>query len=97
MQTSYFSAVSANLFAIDASGQIPHAQRGPPEFGHYSRQTPKHARRSVALRDLQQIQQRLTADTLQLVVEIDLAAHTRKRESPRISRLCRDGFSRFFS
>ncbi len=97
MQTSYFSAVSANLFAIAASGQIPHAQRGPPEFGHYSRQTPKHARRSVALRDLQQIQQRLTTDALQLVKKIDFAAHALEREPPRIGRLCRGSFRCFFS
>ena len=89
MQTSYFSAVSANLFAIAASGQIPHAQRGPPELGHYSRQTPKSARSPIALWDFEKIQQRLTADALQPIKKVDLAVHAFQRHPPGVAAVRR--------
>ena len=52
MQTSYFAAVSANLFLISASRQIPHPHSGPAQFGHTLDRRRNSARRPVALRDL---------------------------------------------
>ena len=52
---------------------------------------------SDALRDLEQIQQCLTADTLQPVIKVNLAPHTLQTQAPRISSLDRSGPRRFFS
>src|SRR5262249_7760601 len=55
------------------------------------------ARHPLTLRDLKQIKQCLTADALQPVIEVDLAAHAFQRETPWIAGLCRGSFSRFYS
>jgi hypothetical protein len=45
--------------------------------------------------NLKQIQEHLTADALQIVKEVNFAAHARKRS--RINNLCRSRFRRLFS
>jgi hypothetical protein len=49
------------------------------------------------LRDLKKIQQRLTADALQPVKEVNVAAHALEREPPRIDVLCCGSFGCFYS
>ena len=92
-----FTAIPSYLLPVPAPRKIPHAHSGPPELGHYSSQTPKHARSPIALWDLEQIQECLRADTLQPIKIIDLAAHTLKPELPRINGFCRGNFRCFFS
>jgi hypothetical protein len=87
MQTSSFSAVPANLFFVSAARQIPHPYCRPAKLRHDTRQSSERAGRPVALRDLKKIQQRLTADAFQPVIEIDLATHALEREPPRINNL----------
>ena len=57
----------------------------------------KSARSPAALRDLQQIEQCLRTNPFQFVIEVDFAANALKRQAPRINRLCRGSFCRFFS
>jgi hypothetical protein len=45
--------------------------------------------------DFEQVQQRLTANALQPVKEVNFAARALKREPPRIDVLCRCSFRRF--
>ena len=96
MPTSCFSAVSANLLLVSASRQIPPPNRSPAQFGHHSCQASVGARGAIALWHFKQVEQRLTADALQPIEEVDFAAHAPKREPPRISRLCCSSFHRFF-
>ena len=97
LHVARLTAISSYLLPVAAPRKIPHAHSGPPELGHYSSQTPKRARGPIALGHLEQIQKRLTTDALQPIKEIDFATHALKRKPPRIGRLCRGSFRRFFS
>jgi hypothetical protein len=87
MRTSRFSTVPADLFFVSPSCQIPHPYSRPAELRHNLCKTTKRARCSLALRDLKKIQQRLTADALQPVEEVNFAAHALEREPPGIGSL----------
>src|SRR5271169_6677733 len=51
----------------------------------------------IALWDFQQVQERLTADALQPIKKVNLAANALQREPPRVERLGRGKFSLCFS
>ena len=81
---SRLAAISSYLLPIAAARKVTHPHRGPTEFCHDPRNAPEGAGRPIALWDLKEIQQCLTADALQPIKEIDFAAHTLQCEPPRI-------------
>jgi hypothetical protein len=76
-----------NAAATRAAGCTPSMPRPARTYG---------ARGAIALWHFKQVEQRLTADALQPIEEVDFAAYAPKREPPRISRLCCSSFHRFF-
>jgi hypothetical protein len=44
-----------------------------------------------------QVEQRLTADALEPIEEVNLSLHALKTQAPRIGPLCRGSFGRFYS
>jgi hypothetical protein len=78
------AAISADLFLISAPRQIANSYCRPAEFSHKLRQASKGAGGPIALWHFQQVQERLTANALQPVVEVDLATDAREREPPGI-------------
>src|SRR5271157_5223964 len=82
------AAISSYLLPVAAARKIAHPYCAPTQLEHHFRQPPKGARSPVALRDLKQIQECLTAHALQ-VIKIYLAAHTFQAQLPRIDRFSR--------
>src|ERR1700735_1230404 len=70
--------VSPDLLFIAATRQVAHAHGRPTKLRHQFREAPKCAGFTVALGRLKQVQQVLTANTLQ-AIELDLAADTLQR------------------
>jgi hypothetical protein len=96
MRTSCLSAVPSDLLLVSTPRQIPYPYSRPAQLCHNFRQAPKGARRPLTLWHFKQVQQRLTADALQPVKEVNFAAHAFQYETPWIRRLCRGSFSLFF-
>ena len=96
LHVASIAAVATNRFFVAATIKISHSDRAPTKLSHNLCQASKRAGRPVALRDLKKIQQRLTADALQLIKEVDLAAHALQCEPPGIGHLCRSKFRCLF-
>ena len=86
LHVARLAAISSYLFPVAAPRKIPHPNCSPAQFCHHFCQTPERARSSVALWHFKQVQQRLGADTLQVIKKVDLAAHALQREPPGIGR-----------
>jgi hypothetical protein len=72
--TERFTAVPANLFKIAAAGKAADPYCRPAEVRHHLCQTSKRAGGPIALWHFKQVQQRLTANALQPVKEVDVAS-----------------------
>src|SRR5262249_23693491 len=93
--TSRFPTVAAHLLLVAASCQIANSYCTPAQFSHKLRQASKGAGGPVALWHFKQVQQRLSADALQPIKEVNPATNALKREAPRISGFCRCSFRGF--
>src|SRR5262249_51820743 len=91
------AAIPSYLFLVSASRQIPDTHGGPPELDRYSRQTLKHSGIPFALWHFKQVQQRLTADALEPIKEVNLAAHALQTQAPGVDVLCRGSLGCFYS
>ena len=93
---SSIAGIAPYLLLVAASREVAHSDRGPAQLRHNLCQSSKGAGGPVALRDFEQIQERLTADALQPVIEVNFAPHALQLEPPRIGGLCRGPLSRFY-
>jgi hypothetical protein len=89
---SSFAAVATNLFFVPAACEVADSNPSPAKLRHYLRQTAESARSPIALRDLEQIQQGLTANAFQTVKILNLAANALQLEPPGIDGLGRGKF-----
>jgi hypothetical protein len=85
-----FSATSAYIFNVTTARQVSNSHRSPAQISHDLRQATASSRSSIALTDLEIIEQRLRGDSLDAIIA-DFATQALKPNNPRI-RISGRGF-----